>query len=74
MKIDLKSKPAILFARIWGVIAILFGLFFIVIAIDNLVRQGLSTYTILFNLALLAFAVLFILAGRFFLLTKMSDK
>ena len=64
----------ILFARIWGVIAILFGLFFIFIGIYNLFKLGFTTEELLINVLLLVFGFIFIFAGRFFLFTKMSDK
>ena len=64
----------ILFARVWGVLAILFGLFFTVIAIYNFFKLGLTTENLLIYMVLLGFGVMFIFLGRFFLLTKMSDK
>ena len=64
----------ILFARVWGVLAILFGLFFTFIAIYNFFKLGLTTENLVIYTALLGFGVLFIFLGRFFLVTKMSDK
>ena len=64
----------ILFARVWGVLAILFGLFFTAIAIYNFFKLGLTTEKLLIYMVLLGFGVMFILLGRFFLFTKMSDK
>ena len=64
----------ILFARIWGVIAILFGLFFIFIGIYNFFKPGFTTEMLLVYVPLLVFGFIFIFAGRFFLFTKMNDK
>ena len=64
----------ILFARVWGVLAILFGLFFTFIAIYNFFKLGLTTENLVIYTALLLFGFLFIFLGRFFLFTKMSDK
>ena len=64
----------ILFARVWGVLAILFGLFFTFIAIYNFFKLSLTTETLVIYTALLGFGFLFIFLGRFFLVTKMSDK
>ena len=72
MKITLNGKSAIIFARVWGVIAILFGLFLIATIIDSLVRQGFSSDMLLSIIFRLVFSALFIIAGRFFLQAKMS--
>ena len=64
----------ILFARVWGVLAILFGLFFTFIAIYNFFKLGFSTENLIIYMTVLGFGVLFIFLGRFFLFTKMSDK
>jgi len=64
----------ILFARVWGVLAILFGLLFSVIAIYNFLKVGSTSEDLLIYIALFGGGVMFIFVGCFFLFTKMSDK
>ena len=64
----------ILFARVWGALAILLGLFFAAIAIYNFFKPDLSTEELVVYIPLFGGGVIFVLLGRFFLFTKMSDK
>jgi hypothetical protein len=64
----------ILFARIWGVIAIIFGSFFVFIGIYNFFKPDFTTENLLVYVPLIVFGFIFIFVGRFFLFTKMSDK
>jgi hypothetical protein len=64
----------ILFARVWGVLAMLFGLFFTFIAIYNFFKLGFTTENLVIYMALLGFGILFVFLGRFFLFTKMGGK
>jgi len=74
MKIEPSGKFAIIFARVWGIIAILFGLFLIVTIIDSLARHSFSSDLILTVIVRLVFSALFILAGLFFLRVKLNTK
>jgi len=74
MNITPNGRFAIIFARVWGVIAVAFGLFLIATIIDSLARQGFNSNVVVSVLVRLAFAALFIFAGVFFLRAKISVK
>jgi len=74
MKITPDGKMAIIFARVWGVLAILFGLFLVATIIETVVRQTPDSDMTLSIIIRLVFAIFFLLAGGFFLRAKMSVK
>jgi len=72
MKLNITGKAAILFTRVWGIIAVLFGLFITFIAFHDVLSFQVSKEKILIKSLMLLFALGFIFLGRFFLKTKMT--
>ena len=73
MNFVFKGKAALIFARIWGVVAMLFGLFIILFNIYSVFMSQASVESNLIRVLAIVFGAGFILLGRFFLSTKMSS-
>lgn len=73
MNINLSGETAIIFARFWGIVTILFGLFITFIAIYDVSDGKISVEEIIIKILLFPFAIGCIFLGHFFLTMKMSS-